>query len=60
MEPFLSKKKYRCKDCIYIFDPSKGDRSQGIKPGVSFEDLPIDWTCPICNANKKRFSALKN
>ena len=60
MEPALSQRKYRCKDCIFIYDPSKGDRSQGIQPGVSFEDLPIDWVCPICKATKKRFSPLTN
>jgi rubredoxin len=48
--------KYKCGICGYIYDPEKGDRDGEIKPGTAFEDLPDDWTCPVCGARKHLFS----
>ncbi len=48
-------KKYRCTVCEYIYDPEKGDPDAGIKPGTRFEDLPGDWVCPVCGADKSAF-----
>ena len=39
---------YICSVCSYEYDPSKGDPEHGIAPGTKFEDLPEDWTCPVC------------
>lgn len=47
--------KYRCKVCGYIYDPQKGDPSQGVKPGTAFEDLPDSWKCPECGVGKDQF-----
>lgn len=47
--------KYRCTVCGYVYDPKKGDPDSGIEPGVSFEDLPEDWVCPVCGASKEKF-----
>ena len=54
----ITKRKFQCKDCIYAYNPLKGDPSQGIAPGTAFEELPSSWTCPICKANKNRFKAI--
>jgi rubredoxin len=51
--------KYECIACGYIYDPAKGDPSQGVKPGTSFDDLPADWVCPDCGAGKDQFEKLK-
>ena len=48
-------KKYECTACGYIYDPETGDPDNGIEPGTAFEDLPEDWTCPICGADKESF-----
>ena len=40
-------KKYRCKICGYIYDETKEK--------VKFNDLPDDWTCPLCGAPKSMF-----
>lgn len=48
-------KKYECTVCGYIYQPEEGDREGGIKPGTSFENIPDDWTCPICGAGKDMF-----
>ncbi|GEM_PF-165930 len=50
--------KYRCKVCGYIYDPEKGDPSQEIKPGTSFEELPDSWHCPECGVNKEQFEKI--
>ena len=46
---------YECTECGYVYDESKGDASQHIAPGTSFDDLPHDWTCPICGADRSYF-----
>jgi flavin reductase (DIM6/NTAB) family NADH-FMN oxidoreductase RutF/rubredoxin len=47
--------KYTCSVCGYTYDPGKGDPDSGVKPGTPFEDLPADWTCPVCGADKSKF-----
>ena len=47
--------KYKCTVCGYVYDPQKGDPTSGIKPGTPFEDLPNDWLCPSCGADKSAF-----
>jgi len=49
-------KKYVCGVCGYVYDPALGDPDGGIAPGTAFEDLPDDWVCPVCGAEKKEFS----
>jgi len=46
---------YTCTVCGYVYNPEKGDPENGIKPGTKFEDLPEDWTCPVCGADKSQF-----
>jgi rubredoxin len=48
-------KKYVCKVCGYAYDPEYGDPDGGIDPGTPFEDIPEDWICPLCSAEKKDF-----
>ncbi|MCK4753144.1 MAG: rubredoxin [Planctomycetes bacterium] len=52
MKEFIGAEKYKCMKCEYIYDPFFGDPEGGIEPGVSFENLPEDWVCPICGAGK--------
>jgi flavin reductase (DIM6/NTAB) family NADH-FMN oxidoreductase RutF/rubredoxin len=47
---------YSCNICGFQYDPAEGDPSSGIPPGTAFEDLPEDYTCPICHAGKDFFS----
>lgn len=48
-------KKYRCIVCEYVYDPAKGDPDSGVRPGTAFEDVPDDWVCPECGAEKEQF-----
>ncbi len=58
-KPEKKVKKYVCSICGYIYNPELGDPEQNIPPGTPFEDLPDDWTCPICGASKEDFFLLK-
>jgi rubredoxin len=50
--------KFRCTICGYVYDESKGDEKHGMKKGTKFSDLPNDWVCPICGAQKNMFEEL--
>jgi len=47
--------KWQCTICGYIYDPAIGDPDNGINPGTPFEELPDDWLCPECGAEKDQF-----
>ncbi len=46
---------WQCQLCHYTYESEKGDPISGIEPGTKFEDLPDDWCCPICGADKSMF-----
>lgn len=51
---FIEEKKadaYRCTICGYIYDNAKEQ--------VKFEDLPNDWTCPMCGVGKDMFEKIQ-
>lgn len=48
-------KKYVCIICGYIYDEAAGIPEKGIAPGTRWEDLPDDWSCPLCGASKSEF-----
>ena len=47
--------KYECTVCGYVYDPEEGDPDNGVEPGTNFENIPEDWTCPVCGATKAEF-----
>ena len=47
--------KYQCDVCGYIYDPVVGDSVGGIGAETAFEDLPPEWVCPVCGADKTHF-----
>ena len=49
-------KKYVCDTCGWIYDPAVGDPDNGIAPGTAVEDLPDEFTCPLCGVVKEDFS----
>ena len=53
-------KKYVCVLCGYEYDPKVGDPDNGIDEGTDFEDLPADWTCPLCGAGKDDFEVMSD
>jgi len=51
--------KYQCTICGYVYDPEEGDVDSGIPPGTPFEDIPEDWSCPVCGVTKADFAPLE-
>ena len=47
--------KYEC-ICGYVYDESAGDSGLGIEPGTKWDDLPDDFSCPVCGLGKDDFS----
>lgn len=52
--------KWECMVCGYVYDPAAGDPDNGVEPGTPFEDLPDDWVCPECGAEKDMFEKLED
>ena len=48
--------KYVCDICGYVYDPDLGDPDNGVAPGTPWEEVPEDWTCPLCGVGKDQFS----
>ena len=47
--------KYVCTVCSYTYDPAAGDPDSNAAPGTTFEEIPVDWTCPTCGVGKDMF-----
>lgn len=47
----------KCIVCGHIYDPNKGD--EGVSPGTPFAEIPNEWRCPVCAADKDKFSEMK-
>lgn len=52
-------KKYVCIVCDWVYDPETGDPENGIQPGISFDDIPDEWVCPICGVGKDQFEPVE-
>lgn len=50
--------KYICTVCANIYDPAIGDPIDNISAGTPFEQLPEDWTCPVCGSSKDKYEFL--
>ena len=48
--------KYVCELCGWEYDEEEGALEYGIEPGTKFEDLPDDFTCPLCSAGIEAFA----
>jgi len=55
IKPKVPMQKYRCTICNYIYDPEIGDPDGKVPPGTRFEDIPENWVCPVCGADKSQF-----
>lgn len=50
--------KWECTLCGYVYDPSEGDPDNSVAAGTAFENIPEEWVCPVCGAEKKYFEKL--
>ena len=52
-------KMYMCLICGFIYDEKEGWPDDGIPAGTRWEDVPDDWVCPDCNAEKCDFDMIE-
>ncbi|MBX2843106.1 MAG: rubredoxin [Flammeovirgaceae bacterium] len=46
---------YQCGNCMTVYDEQYGEEAAGIESGVSFDDLPETYSCPLCGNEKSNF-----
>ncbi len=46
---------YECRDCLSTYDSRFGDTTQDIMQGIPFEQLPDNYVCSVCGADKHHF-----
>ena len=47
--------RYVCTVCGFVYDPAEGDPDHGIAAGTDWKDVPEDYVCPMCGADKSMF-----
>lgn len=47
--------KYVCTVCGFVYDEAEGYPDGGIAPGTKWENVPDDFTCPLCGVGKDMF-----
>ncbi len=52
-------KRYRCLYCNFEYDEATGLPDEGIPPGTRWADIPDDWYCPQCGAEKSDFEMVE-
>ena len=45
--------------CGWIYDEALGVPEEGIAPGTAWEDVPEDWSCPVCGSSKEDFEMIE-
>jgi len=55
----VTKEVYQCTDCLTVYDANFGDEKSNIKAGTSFDNIPIEYQCSVCEASKKDFKLVK-
>jgi rubredoxin-NAD+ reductase len=51
-------RRYQCDVCGHIYNEAEGDAETGIAPGTRWEDIPDDWRCPECGAEKSEYGLI--
>lgn len=51
----LEKLMYQCKHCLTAYIVAVGDPENGIAAGTAFADLPVTYSCNVCQAPKAEF-----
>ncbi|MFC6337581.1 rubredoxin [Pseudomonas sp. CCM 7891] len=46
---------WECILCGWRYDEAQGDPDGSIAAGTRWEDIPQDWSCPECAAQKSDF-----
>lgn len=55
-EPF---RVWRCSMCGFEYDEAAGAPEEGLAPGTRWAEVPEDWYCPQCGAEKAEFAMVE-
>ncbi|MDP6922545.1 MAG: rubredoxin [Lutibacter sp.] len=58
VESVFEKDVHQCEACLTVYDPAYGDTKNGVPTGMPFQELPVDYTCAVCEAPKSSFRPL--
>ena len=47
---------YQCTVCGWLYSEEDGYPDAGVAPGTKWEDVPDDFVCPMCGAEKDMFT----
>lgn len=50
---------HQCQNCLTVYDDEIGEPQSQIDPNTKFEDLPEDYTCLVCGAEKYAFEKVE-
>lgn len=52
-------RRWQCLNCAFIYDEELGAPEDGLAPGTRWADIPDDWYCPTCGAEKIDFEMVE-
>ncbi|MBV4356434.1 rubredoxin [Pinibacter aurantiacus] len=50
---------HQCPTCMTVYDANIGDVNKNIASGTLFEDLPLNYSCSLCNTPARKFIAIE-
>lgn len=50
---------WMCQICGFIYDEAAGLPDEGIARGTRWQDIPMNWVCPECDARKEDFEMVE-
>ncbi len=59
MNTITEYKTFMCLICGWIYDETAGAPEEGLAPGTRWEDVPMNWSCPECEARKDDFEMVE-
>jgi rubredoxin len=54
----IDKQVYQCNHCLTVYDETLGDMESGIAAGTSFDNLPREYKCALCEGPKADFTKI--
>ena len=52
-------KAYQCTTCLSVYDSRYGDELAGVPAGITFENLPKEYCCGVCEESKSNFRMIE-
>lgn len=49
---------HQCPQCFTVYDATVGEPGNGIAKGTTFENLPGEYCCPLCETAKHHFNTI--